>query len=209
MMNDIEKKAFKALEDTVFKLSQEVAELKHDTKVNNQHIYGLERVGVWCDPSVESQLPFRAHATDAGLDVHSAESCTIKPNERKMIHTGVYLEMQENWECQVRPRSGLALKRGITVLNSPGTIDCSYRGEVCVILLNTSEEDFEIKVGDRIAQLVFSKVPSVSLYPLLEKPGETIRGDSGFGSTGGSDALECFNKALNDLDELANKISDK
>ena len=170
----------------------------------------MENIGFWLDTDKypSAKAPSRAHETDAGWDVCSAEEYFLEPTERLMIHTGVYLEMNAGWECQVRPRSGLALKKGITVLNSPGTIDADYRGEVCVILLNTGEESLEIMAGDRIAQLVFQRVPYVTLQPLTEKPSETIRGDAGFGSTGGSDALKEITGDLNELDELANKISE-
>jgi dUTP pyrophosphatase len=147
--------------------------------------------GVWLDTNKypEAKIPVKANETDAGFDIHSAEAYYLEPTERALINTGVYLELQPGWECQVRPRSGLALKKGITVLNAPGTIDADYRGEVCVILLNTSEEGFEINVGDRIAQLVFSRVPQVKLTILSEKPELTKRGEAGFGSTGVSQKL--------------------
>jgi dUTP pyrophosphatase len=128
--------------------------------------------------------PFKAHSTDAGFDIKSVESLLIPKGNRSMVHTGVYLSIPEGWECQVRPRSGLALKEGITVLNSPGTIDSQYVGEVCVILQNCSRKDFFVNIGDRIAQLVFKRVPLVYLNELSEKPTNGSRGDKGFGSTG-------------------------
>jgi dUTP pyrophosphatase len=99
------------------------------------------------------------------------------------VKIGLFLEMQNGLECQVRPRSGLALKRGITVLNSPGTIDADYRGEVGVILINLSNEDVEIQDGERIAQLVFCKVEQVELVQ-VEVLSDSERGEGGFGSTG-------------------------
>ncbi len=146
----------------------------------------IENIGIWLDTETypDLKMPLRAHTTDAGSDIHSAEDLFLEVGERVLVHTGVYLQMREGWECQVRPRSGLALKNGITVLNSPGTIDADYRGEVCVILYNSSEEDFEINKGDRIAQLVFKQVPQVALTRLTEKPGGSKRGEAGFGSSG-------------------------
>jgi dUTP pyrophosphatase len=111
------------------------------------------------------------------------EKCTLIPGERKLIKTGLFLEIPEGYEAQVRPRSGLALKNGITVLNSPGTIDADYRGEIGVILINHSSEIFEINSGDRIAQLVFAKVEQAVWYE-TESLNETERGEGGFGSTG-------------------------
>lgn len=161
--------------DYIRVLEQEVAKIKGDVSF-----------GVWLDKEnyPEATLPKKANDSDAGFDITSAGLYCIKPNERALIHTGVYLEMSEGWECQVRPRSGLALKKGITVLNTPGTVDCSYRGEVCVILQNHSQEDFDVNFGDRIAQIVFQRVPMVRLFELSEKPTLTSRGEGGFGSTG-------------------------
>jgi dUTP pyrophosphatase len=103
--------------------------------------------------------------------------------ERKLIPTGLFLEIPAGFECQVRPRSGLALKKGITVLNSPGTIDADYRGEVGVILINLSNEAFIVENGERIAQLVFSRVEQIE-FEQTENLSETERGSGGFGSTG-------------------------
>ena len=110
-------------------------------------------------------------------------SITLHPGERKLIKTGLYIELPEGCEAQVRPRSGLAFKNGITVLNSPGTIDADYRGELGVILINHSNENFIVKSGDRIAQLVISKFERVE-WESTEKINSTLRGSSGFGSTG-------------------------
>ncbi len=107
----------------------------------------------------------------------------IKPLGRVLVPSGLFLELPEGVECQVRPRSGLAYKKGITVLNSPGTIDADYRGEVGVLLINLSEEDFIIEDGERIAQLVFAKYKQVK-FKLVEELSETERGAGGFGSTG-------------------------
>lgn len=107
----------------------------------------------------------------------------LKAHGRCAIPTGVFLEIPEGYEVQVRPRSGLAREHGVTVLNAPGTIDSDYRGEVSVLLLNTSDEDFLINHGDRIAQLVFAKCEQ-PVYTVTDKLSETVRGSGGFGSTG-------------------------
>jgi dUTP pyrophosphatase len=119
------------------------------------------------------------------MDVRAnlTESICLNPLERKLIPTGLFLEIPAGFECQVRPRSGLALKKGITVLNSPGTIDADYRGEVGVILINLSNEAFVIENGERIAQLIFSKVEQIE-FEQVENLSETERGAGGFGSTG-------------------------
>jgi len=121
----------------------------------------------------------------SGMDVRAFlnEPITIQPLDRELIKTGLFLEMDSAIECQIRPRSGLALKKGITVLNSPGTIDADYRGEVGVILMNLSKETVVIHNGDRIAQMVFAKIEKVELenVDIVES---TERGSGGFGSTG-------------------------
>lgn len=132
-------------------------------------------------------LPEYATVAAAGLDLRAflEESIVLKPLERRLIPTGLYIELPEGYEAQVRPRSGLALKKGITVLNSPGTVDADYRGEVGVILINLSQEDFTITDGERIAQLVIAKHEQVE-WQAVEVLGETQRGAGGFGSTGRS-----------------------
>ena len=121
----------------------------------------------------------------SGMDVRAfvAGSIEIAPLSRALIKTGLLLEMNETLECQVRPRRGLALKKGITVLNSPGTIDADYRGEIGIILMNLSDDKVVIESGDRIAQLVFAKVEKVTLEN-VEVVNKTERGEGGFGSTG-------------------------
>ena len=128
--------------------------------------------------------PKRGSAKSAGLDLVSSnpENILLKSKSTVMVKTGIALELPEGFEGQVRPRSGLALKHGITVLNSPGTIDEDYRGEVCVILINHSEFDFVIERGMRIAQLVLAKVSYAELEEA--KISETKRGEQGFGSSG-------------------------
>ena len=121
----------------------------------------------------------------SGMDVRAniSESINIEPLGRALIKTGLYLEMEIGLECQVRPRSGMALKKGITVLNTPGTVDADYRGEVGVILVNLSNETVTIEDGERVAQLVFCKVEQVQLLE-VEALNESTRGAGGFGSTG-------------------------
>ena len=132
-----------------------------------------------------NQLPRYETLLSAGMDVRAFidNPKVIAPLERTLIKTGLYVEMEKWYEIQVRPRSGLALKKGITVLNSTGTIDADYRGEIGVILINLSEEDFKINSGDRIAQLVVCKHEQ----PVIEEVDQissSERGEKGFGSTG-------------------------
>ena len=130
-------------------------------------------------------LPSYETIASAGLDVraNTKEPIELKPMERALVKTGLFLEIPVGFECQVRPRSGLALKKGISVLNSPGTIDADYRGEVGVILINMSNETFVVENGERIAQLVFAKVEQAQWEEVSELS-YTERGAGGFGSTG-------------------------
>lgn len=131
----------------------------------------------------ELPTPAYAHAGDAGMDLYSADEYTLAPGESKILSTGLKFAVPDGYELQVRPRSGLAAKHGITVLNTPGTVDHQYRGIVGVILINHSKEPYEIKRGERIAQAVFNKFESVSLIE-ADSLDETARGEGGFGSTG-------------------------
>ena len=130
-------------------------------------------------------LPAYETIASAGLDLRAniTESIELKPLERTLVKTGLFLEIPVGFECQVRPRSGLAYKNGVSVLNSPGTIDADYRGEVGVILINMSNEIFVVENGERIAQLVFAKVEQAE-WQEVSKLSSTDRGSSGFGSTG-------------------------
>ncbi|HLW39749.1 MAG TPA: dUTP diphosphatase [Brumimicrobium sp.] len=130
-------------------------------------------------------LPQYETKLSAGVDLRAnlSESFTLQPMEREIVKTGLFLEIPEGYEAQVRPRSGLAIKHGITVLNSPGTIDADYRGEIGVILVNLSKAPFVIEDGDRIAQLVFAKVEQAE-WEVQDELSETERGAGGFGSTG-------------------------
>ena len=130
-------------------------------------------------------LPLYQTPLSSGMDVRAdlEQSVTLAPLGRAMIPTGLYVELPEGYEMQVRPRSGLAAKHGITVLNSPGTIDADYRGEIRIILVNLSGEAFTIEPGERIAQLVVARHEQVEWEP-VEELGTTERGTGGFGSTG-------------------------
>jgi dUTP pyrophosphatase len=128
-------------------------------------------------------LPSYAHAGDAGLDLCSAVAVSIEPGETKLVGTGISIELPPNTEAQVRPRSGLALKHGITVLNTPGTVDHGYRGEVGVILINHGRARFDVQPGMKIAQMVIAACLTVTVEETGELSG-TARGQGGFGSTG-------------------------
>jgi len=129
--------------------------------------------------------PEYATSQSAGLDLRAnlAEEIALKPLARTLVKTGLFIELPEGYEAQVRPRSGLAYKKGITILNSPGTIDADYRGEIGVILVNLSEEEFVIENGERVAQLVIAKHEQAQ-WVEVESLEETDRGAGGFGSTG-------------------------
>jgi dUTP pyrophosphatase len=131
----------------------------------------------------DNALPQYETNGSAGLDVRSAENGLLKPGEFKLITTGICVEIPYGYEIQVRPRSGLAKNYGVTVLNSPGTIDADYRGEIGVILINHGQYDFEVKSGDRIAQLVLCPIERIN-WMAAGSIGGTKRGDKGFGSTG-------------------------
>jgi dUTP pyrophosphatase len=132
-----------------------------------------------------NELPAYSTELSAGMDIRAflPGPVVLKPQERKLIPTGLFVEIPAGFEAQIRPRSGLALKKGITVLNSPGTIDADYRGEVGIILINLSNEDFVIESGERICQMIISSHETV-LWNLVEVLEETVRGEGGFGHTG-------------------------
>ena len=135
---------------------------------------------------VDAALPLPAYARpdDAGLDLHAAEDVTLKPGGRALVPTGVALAIPPGYAGLVLPRSGLALRHGVTLLNTPGLIDAGYRGEVKVLLVNLGEAAVTLSRGDRIAQLVVQRVEHVTLAPVSELP-PSARGTGGFGSTGG------------------------
>ncbi len=135
----------------------------------------------------KSDLPLPSYKTkgSAGLDLHSNnnEDIILKPMERKLVPTGIHIELKEGYEAQIRARSGLAVKHGISLVNGIGTIDSDYRGEIKIILINLGEEDFTIKKGDRIAQMVIMKYEHVDVQE-VDVLGDSIRGEGGFGHTG-------------------------
>ena len=132
-----------------------------------------------------NKLPKYETLLSAGMDLRAylENPIVLKPLQRTLVKTGLFISLKPGYEAQVRPRSGLALKKGISVLNSPGTIDADYRGEIGVILINLSNSDFKIDSGDRIAQMVIAKHESVS-WKSVDKLDDSLRGDKGFGSTG-------------------------
>ena len=131
----------------------------------------------------EAILPSYAHPGDAGMDVRSVEEFTIEPGGRRLVRTGLVMMLPPGYEAQVRPRSGLALKNGVTVLNAPGTIDEGYRGEVGVILANLGQEPFRVEKGAKIAQIVVAPCTRAEIVE-ADEVDDTARGAAGFGSTG-------------------------
>lgn len=128
-------------------------------------------------------LPSYATLGSAGMDLRAAEACTLQPMERRAVPTGVRVAIPIDWEGQIRPRSGLALRQGLSIPNAPGTIDSDYRGELKVLLINLGREPIAIDRGMRIAQMVMAPAPQASIEQ-TDDLDETVRGDSGFGSTG-------------------------
>ena len=133
----------------------------------------------------KNALPKYETLLSAGMDLRASleEAIIIQPFQRLVVKTGLFISLQKGYEAQIRSRSGLALKKGITVLNSPGTIDADYRGEIGVILINLSDTDFEINSGDRIAQMIIAKHEIIS-WKVVDKLDDSTRGEKGFGSTG-------------------------
>lgn len=131
----------------------------------------------------DAVVPTYAHPGDAGFDLYSIEDCPLNSSETKLINTGLKIEIPKGYEVQIRPRSGLALKHGVTILNAPGTIDSGYRGLIGILLINHSNETYKIKKGERIAQGVINKVEEAVLEEVNELS-DSSRGEGGFGSTG-------------------------
>jgi len=131
----------------------------------------------------DAKIPFRQTEGSSGYDLYSNEEFTLKPSDIVLVSTGISMEIPQGYEAQVRPRSGLALKKGITVLNTPGTIDADYRGEVKVILINLGKKEVVLNKYERVAQLVFQKVETVN-FSVDEDLSDTVRGEGGFGSSG-------------------------
>ena len=132
-----------------------------------------------------NELPKYETLLSAGMDLRAylEDPIVLKPLQRALVKTGLFISLHPGYEAQVRPRSGLALKKGISVLNAPGTIDADYRGEIGVILINLSDSDFMINTGDRIAQMVIAKHETIS-WKVVDELDDSLRGDKGFGSTG-------------------------
>lgn len=128
-------------------------------------------------------IPKYAYDSDAGMDVYSTKNCLLLPKHRVLVGTGLRIEIPKGYEMQIRPKSGLALRDGITVLNTPGTIDSSYRGEVGIVLINHSSKQYRIEKNQKIAQIVFNKIEKAKLI-VTKELSETKRGEGGFGSTG-------------------------
>ena len=133
-------------------------------------------------------VPKYEHDGDAGMDLFSTEGYSLKVGERCLVSTGLAFEIPYGTELQIRPRSGLALKKGISIVNSPGTLDCGYRGELGIILINHGSENFEVKIGDKVAQAVLNKIEIAEIEE-VEELGESDRGAGGFGSSGGHSSL--------------------
>lgn len=148
----------------------------------NESIFHIART----DGADDLPLPEYMTSGAVGMDLRAnvTEDITLKPGERRAVPAGVKIALPPLFEAQVRPRSGLALKNGVTTLNAPGTIDSDYRGEITVILINHGSEDFTVKRGDRIAQLVINKIERIEWTESETLPGGTKRGDGGFGHTG-------------------------
>ena len=145
----------------------------------------MDKITVKIVNESSNDLPQYATPYAAGMDLRAnlKEPVTLQPLERRLIPTGIRIELPEGYECQIRPRSGLALKSGITVLNPPGTIDADYRGEIGVILVNLSDKPFTVNHGERICQMVVARHASVEWQP-ADNLAESNRGDGGFGHTG-------------------------
>ena len=146
----------------------------------------MVRIDVQVLPNGEGlPVPARATPGSAGFDLRAAEDIRLPPGEWRVVRTGIAIALPEGWEGQVRPRSGLAVRHGVTVLNAPGTIDSDYRGEIQVPLINHGREEFVLVRGERLAQILFARVPEVELARVDVLPAGH-RGDRGFGSTGRS-----------------------
>jgi dUTP pyrophosphatase len=145
----------------------------------------MQTVSVNIINTSSNPLPAYATSGSAGMDIRAMldQSVSLQPLERKLVPTGLFIELPEGYEAQIRPRSGLAIKQGITCLNTPGTIDSDYRGELKVILINLSNEPQVINDGDRIAQMIIAKTERAGLF-LVQQLNQTVRGEGGFGHTG-------------------------
>jgi len=143
----------------------------------------MVQVKIRMEKGCEDLMPAKAHHDDAAFDLRSRVDMVLEPGIPHLVATGIFMEFPAGYEAQVRPRSGMALKHALTVLNTPGTIDAGYRGEVGVIMLNAGKEAYEVKRGDRVAQMVINKLPEVEIIA-VDDLSDTTRGAGGFGSTG-------------------------
>jgi len=143
----------------------------------------MHKIDILVTPPMGCKLPEYETQGSAGIDLVATTNVTLRPGERSIIPTGLKVAIPEGFEIQVRPRSGLAYKHGITVLNAPGTIDADYRGEIGVILYNTSNDTYQVTAGDRVAQAVLCPVFQIN-WVLVDELPDTPRGEGGFGSTG-------------------------
>jgi len=128
-------------------------------------------------------IPKYAHEGDAGVDLYSTEDYLLKPGERILVSTGIQIAIPKGYEAQIRPKSGLALKEGLSIVNTPGTIDSPYRGEICIIAINLGQQDIKIEAGKKVAQMVFNKIEEAG-FEEVDELDDTKRGAGGFGSTG-------------------------
>ena len=128
-------------------------------------------------------IPKYAHEGDAGVDLYSTEDYLLKPGERILVSTGIQIAIPKCYEAQIRPKSGLALKEGLSIVNTPGTIDSPYRGEICIIAINLGQQDIKIEAGKKVAQMVFNKIEEAG-FEEVDELDDTKRGAGGFGSTG-------------------------
>ena len=131
----------------------------------------------------DAKIPAYAHEGDSGMDLYSVEETILQPGETKLVKTGLQIAVPKGFEAQVRPKSGLAAKFGVTILNTPGTVDSGYRGEVMIILVNHGKEEYKVEKGKKIAQMVIAKVEEAKIE-VVEDLDDTTRKDGGFGSTG-------------------------
>ena len=159
--------------------------ISQNKQINLKIIKLMEKVSIKIINNSLNSLPEYKTAFSAGMDLQANNETPIllKPFQRILVGTGLFIELPQGYEAQIRPRSGLALKHGITVLNSPGTIDADYRGEIGVILINLSDQDFVIEQGDRICQMIIAKYEKAD-FSNVELLSQTARGEGGFGHTG-------------------------
>ena len=198
---DADKKLKKLLDEKIGEVRELINAVSNDFGVSNEEIFdrlgfftkkvALRREADTMNPidvgvkllSDDAKIPEKAHQSDAGFDLFATQSMFVYPGMRASIGTGIAFDIPDGWECQIRPRSGLAYFHGLTVVNSPGTIDSGYKGEIKVLIGNTGTKGYKINEGEKIAQAVFKRVPSVRLV-IVDDVGDSERGEGGFGSSG-------------------------